>query len=395
VTDQNTGCKNTISAQIIDETRLPVVVVTQDNPLTNCDPPGSAPTFLNGQLAATADGGIVGYTFNWFRTPVTAGSVSIGDNDKLIGEDLGTYQVRAVNTLTFCVGVATGTITDGRVNPPVPLALATAPQSNCDLSLSNGRASAAVIKTAPADTVTVGYTFDWYDGPAPGSNPDFTGINYLSLASGEYSVIAEDVGTRCRSNPATVAIADSTKTYSIRLKATPAYCLDSGRPPQGSIVAEIAEASSSNILIDKVIWTRLEDNTVVSGETGTQIFGLYPGLYRANATTSENCPAEAEVEVPTEIGAFNGISRNADNKNDKFIIDCISLFPNNIVKIYNRSGILVYQGEFYDNSTIFFDGVGINGFYLQGNELPDGTYFYVIDKRDGSKPISGYLELTR
>jgi predicted dehydrogenase len=29
------------------------------------------------------------------------------------------------------------------------------------------------------------------------------------------------------------------------------------------------------------------------------------------------------------------------------------------------------------------------------NSLPDGTYFYIIDKRDGSKPVTGYLELVR
>jgi hypothetical protein len=28
-----------------------------------------------------------------------------------------------------------------------------------------------------------------------------------------------------------------------------------------------------------------------------------------------------------------------------------------------------------------------------GNQLPDGTYFYIVDKRDGSKPVAGYLEI--
>jgi len=28
-----------------------------------------------------------------------------------------------------------------------------------------------------------------------------------------------------------------------------------------------------------------------------------------------------------------------------------------------------------------------------GNELPGGTYFYIIDKLDGSNPVARYLEI--
>jgi hypothetical protein len=71
------------------------------------------------------------------------------------------------------------------------------------------------------------------------------------------------------------------------------------------------------------------------------------------------------------------------------------LFPNNKVKIFNRSGILVYEGNNYNNDDIVFAGVGENGLYLLGEHLPDGTYFYIIDKGDGSRPLTGYLELMR
>ena len=48
-----------------------------------------------------------------------------------------------------------------------------------------------------------------------------------------------------------------------------------------------------------------------------------------------------------------------------------------------------------NNSQISFRGIGEEGIYLGSKELPVGTYFYIIDKRDGSKPKSGFLELTR
>jgi hypothetical protein len=30
-----------------------------------------------------------------------------------------------------------------------------------------------------------------------------------------------------------------------------------------------------------------------------------------------------------------------------------------------------------------------------GNSLPDGTYFYLIDRGDGGKPMAGYLEIVK
>jgi hypothetical protein len=54
-----------------------------------------------------------------------------------------------------------------------------------------------------------------------------------------------------------------------------------------------------------------------------------------------------------------------------------------------------YEADGYDNQNEVFEGIGKRGVYMTGNELPVGTYFYIIDKRDGSKPRSGYLELVR
>jgi hypothetical protein len=63
--------------------------------------------------------------------------------------------------------------------------------------------------------------------------------------------------------------------------------------------------------------------------------------------------------------------------------------------VFNRTGILVYETNGYDNAEKVFSGLGEKGVYVSGRTLPDGTYFYIIDKRDGSKPIVGYLELVR
>ena len=65
------------------------------------------------------------------------------------------------------------------------------------------------------------------------------------------------------------------------------------------------------------------------------------------------------------------------------------------MKIFNRAGILVYEADGYNNAEIVFRGIGEKGLYMIGEDLPDGTYFYIIDKGDGSRPNTGYLELMR
>jgi gliding motility-associated-like protein len=129
--------------------------------------------------------------------------------------------------------------------------------------------------------------------------------------------------------------------------------------------------------------------------TGPAAYELPAGFYQAFFVSSEGCENDAVVEVGTEILSYNLVSANGDNSNDAWIIDCIQNFPSNNVKVFNRSGVKVYEADGYNNVDVIFYGIGERGVYALGNDLPDGTYFYIIDKRDGSKPVTGYLELVR
>lgn len=382
ITDNNTGCIVSGPIDIQDGRMPPTVEIIMENPLINCDPARQ-----NGQLSATADGGNVGgYTFDWYSGSTATGGILTSSN-KLIGQGLGQYTVRATSNQTGCFADAIGEIMDGRLLPPSPTALLI--QDRTDCINPDGWV------TANVGNATINYTFNWYDGTSAQGSADFMGVDYINRDIGPYTVTAQDIITGCLSLPVTIEVADKRVYPELYFTTTPSFCEDvpselGGGNGTGSITLQLEPA---DLVTDNVEWTFLLDNSFVG--TGSYIADLYPGTYEAQVVTSKGCPGEGSAEVKTEIRSYNLVSVNSDQKNDRFIIDCISRFPDNNVKIFNRSGILVYEADGYDNDEIVFGGIGEEGLYLGGNLLPVGTYFYIIDKRDGTKPKSGYLELVR
>jgi len=98
----------------------------------------------------------------------------------------------------------------------------------------------------------------------------------------------------------------------------------------------------------------------------------------------------------TDLGCllvFNEFSPNGDGVNDTLVINCIQNYPNNTIEIYNRWGNIVYKKTEYNN-----DWSGISNGRATLNEsdkLPTGTYYYVLNLGDGSKPKVGWLYINR
>jgi gliding motility-associated-like protein len=379
IRDNNTGCIITAEAEVADGRTPPVITIVEDNPLINCDP--ARP---NGQLSATADGGRVGgYQFDWYAGTTASGNI-IGDNNKLIGLPMGPFTVRVTNDFTGCFADRTEDITDGRLVPPSPTPVVIFDRTRCDYP--DGWIAANV------RGVTLNYSFDWYDGSGVTGTPDFTGINYRERDIGSYTVTATDQITGCISLPVSIQVKDLRVIPEVIVHTQPSYCDELPGSPGGNGTAEI-ELVPSNVVTDEVTWTEEAGSNVIG--IGSYLTGVLPGFYQANIITSQGCESNGVGEVKTEVFSYNLVSSNGDRKNDNFMIDCISQFPNNNVKIFNRSGVLVYEANGYDNNEVVFKGIGEAGVYTIGNELPVGTYFYIIDKRDGSKPKTGYLELVR
>ncbi|PIQ14701.1 MAG: hypothetical protein COW67_12435 [Flavobacteriales bacterium CG18_big_fil_WC_8_21_14_2_50_32_9] len=97
----------------------------------------------------------------------------------------------------------------------------------------------------------------------------------------------------------------------------------------------------------------------------------------------------------TTVLDFNipeGFSPNNDGTNDVFVIRGIDRYPSNTFTIYNRWGNKLFEASPYKND---WDGKSTTGITVGGDDLPVGTYFYILDLGDGSKIFKGTIYLNK
>ena len=98
------------------------------------------------------------------------------------------------------------------------------------------------------------------------------------------------------------------------------------------------------------------------------------------------------ITYPTDFFIPDGYSPNGDGTNDLFVIRGIVNYPTNTFVIFNRWGNKVFEASPYLNN---WDGSSMFGLRVGGDELPIGTYFYVLDLKDGSPVFKGTIYLNR
>ncbi|HNG89592.1 MAG TPA: gliding motility-associated C-terminal domain-containing protein, partial [Saprospiraceae bacterium] len=124
--------------------------------------------------------------------------------------------------------------------------------------------------------------------------------------------------------------------------------------------------------------------TPETGKCGTDSL-----LYRI--TTQDGLSSQAWVFVDVScdpVLVYNGISPNGDGANDTWTILGIDQYPSSTVRVFNRWGNLVLERQGYDNNA------GWDGTW-NGQDLPDGPYFYLIELGGAGGKVSGYLQIHR
>jgi len=145
--------------------------------------------------------------------------------------------------------------------------------------------------------------------------------------------------------------------------------------------------------------TQPTKGTVTLANNG--IFRYTPGInyVGADQLTYQICSAGCEcsdAKVTLQVGQDAGcvvpsiITPNNDGINDFFVIPCFitdTNYPGSQVSIFNRWGDEVYHSpKPYRNN---WDGT------FNGQDLPPGTYFYLVDLGDGSEAKTGFIMIQR
>lgn len=137
-----------------------------------------------------------------------------------------------------------------------------------------------------------------------------------------------------------------------------------------------------------------EVSSTASHQSGDQFgTGVTRVVYEFSDGTGNKSVCQFNVTVIKDefnIEVSKALTPNGDGVNDTWILPDIEKFSDNTVNIVDRWGNKIYHGSGYDNTNVFWNGIGPGG-----ARVPTGTYFYTIQVWVSERLIhsSGFVEV--
>ncbi|MBT9485097.1 MAG: PKD domain-containing protein [Sediminibacterium sp.] len=110
--------------------------------------------------------------------------------------------------------------------------------------------------------------------------------------------------------------------------------------------------------------------------------------YRLNLTGIGGCMVTDTIFVKLLLAPIipNAFSPNGDGINDRWRIQYLESYPGATVDVYDRYGMLVFSSIEY---AVDWDGT------RNGKSLPIGTYYYIVNPKNGRKIITGSVTIIK
>jgi len=340
ITDAN-GCKDSATVVI----KQPAAIRDSISSFTNEACYGNC----NGSATEGVKNGASPYKYVWVGSTSTSANAT--------GLCIGTYTVR-VTDANGCKDSSKVIITQ-----PAQLTLQTTiVTTTC--YLNNGSIQVFTFGgTSP-------YKFLWSNGK--------TTASIANLSAGTYSVTVSD---------SNLCVATTTANVSAIGNFTVSFCCDSTIDPGQSVQLSV----SPSPWYYGYSWspsTGLSCNTCPNPVADPASSTTY---YVTVTDDSTGCTITDSVTINvlgSSIHIYNALTPNGDGKDDFWKIGGIELFPNNEVTVFSRWGIEVWHGTGYNNANVSFTGID-----EKGQELPSGTYYYLLTV-NGTK-YKGWIQLMR
>lgn len=317
IVSNGNGCSDTSAVTTVIVNPLPVAVVNANGPTTFCEGDSVILTSINGS--------------SWLWSN---GSTS----QSIIVTDGGSYSV-TVTDANGCSATSANTVVTVNEAPQAGIT------ANGPTDLCNG------------ETVTLtavnGTSWLWSNGA--------TTQSITVNSAGTYYVVCTNQCGSDTSSSVAVSVTNGLPVASI-----------------GAAQAGYTYTFTDNSTGGPTSWSwNFGDNGVSSEQNPVHEYGG-PGPYVVTLIVSNACGSDTtsmllDIADPKLLGLYNAFSPNGDGFNDTWNVPMLEFYSDNTVTIVNRWGSEVWKASAYDNDQVVW-----NGKNLEGDELPDGTYYYII-----------------
>ncbi|MFN5421881.1 MAG: PKD domain-containing protein [bacterium] len=306
-------------------------------------------------------------TYVWKFGDPSDGSTSVVKDGLYYYKNLGTYSVTLVSTsINQCVDSLTKALVDVF---PQPKAIFDGPDSVCI-----GKEMKFNDRSDGVGSSITSWAWNFGNGDQSAlQNPD-----YLYRSSGTYEIrLISKTDQGCFSDTARKQVI--IHPYPVAFAGPDLFVLDDGQKPIEATASGSALSFSWSPGIYLNLTNVLQPLVVKPQEDQ---------LYTLTVTGRGACSVTDEVKItvlrlPKPPNTF---TPNGDGINDLWEIKYLDQYPGCIIEVYTTQGQLVYRSVNYNNQ---WDGK------YKGNTLPVGTYYYVIDPKNGRNKVAGYVTILK